>query len=42
MNDARQTRPVVIETPDDLFKLGETSVDYGHFGLNDFVLNHEA
>lgn len=38
LSEARHVRPVVIETPDDLFKLGETSVDYGYFGLKDFVL----
>ena len=27
------TKPVTVESPDDLFKLGETSVDWGQLGL---------
>lgn len=39
MKDKRQhARPITIESPDDLFKLGENSVDYEHFGLSNFVV----
>ena len=30
-------RPTLIESPDDLFKLGLDQVDYKEFGLGDYV-----
>jgi len=38
-NDKRAIkRPVVIETPDDLFKVGLDEVDYVRLGLRDFMI----
>lgn len=33
-------RPVMVETPDDLFKIGLDSVDYVRLGLQDFVIKN--
>ena len=39
MKDSRQhARLITLESPDDLFKLGDNSVDYEHFGLHEFVI----
>ena len=32
-------KTIVVETPDDLFKLGVNDVDYSAFGLGHLVLN---
>ena len=39
---ADQPKPFVIETPDDLFKLGEDSVDYARLGLHHLADNISA
>ena len=41
LHPADRPKPIVIETPDDLFKLGVDNVDYASLGLpylEDFVI----
>ena len=37
MKDEGRTRPVIIDTPDDLFRLGIDSVNYKELGLGEFM-----
>ena len=40
LKDPRQPGPVVLETPDDLFKLGYDDIDYKTFGLQEHTVTY--